>query len=128
MLVMYMHVHVHVVYYLTPLNLVDLKRTIPHEHLAKIAREVIKWEELTPSLGLTQQDEVNIRETYKDYADQKREALYTWKRNKGDGATYGALIAAAESTSNEQLADGVRKLMKELQSMYSVSDIVPASF
>ena len=99
---------------------VDLKRTIPHEHLAKIAREVIKWEELTPSLGLTQQDEVNIRATYRDYEDQKRQALYTWKRNKGNGATYGTLIAAAESISNQQLADGVRDLMKELQGMYSV--------
>ena len=103
---------------------VDLKKAIPHEHLAKIARElIIKWEELTPSLGLTQQDEVNIRETFRDYANQKREALYTWKRNKGDGATYGALIAAAEGISNQQLEDGVRKLMKELQGMYSVSEI-----
>ena len=99
---------------------VDLKKAIPHEHLAKIARELIKWEELTPSLGLTQQEEVNIRETYRDYADQKREALYTWKRNKGNGATYGALIDAAEDISNAQLAAGVRELMKELQGMYSV--------
>ena len=103
---------------------VDLKKTIPHEQLAIIARKYLtKWEEVTPSLGLTHQDEVNIRETYRDYANQKREALYTWRRNKGDGATYGALIAAAEDISNQQLADGVRKLMKELQGMYSVSEI-----
>ena len=90
--------------------------------MAKIARELIKWEELTPSLGLTQQDEVNIRATYRDYADQKCQALYTWKHNKGKGATYGALIAAAEDISNEQLADGVRDLMKELQGMNCISE------
>ena len=99
---------------------VNLTMIIPRERLATIAREYLTtWEELTPSLGLTEQDEVNIRATYKDYANQKREALYTWKHNKGDGATYGALIAAAEGISNMNLADGVRNLMKKLQGMYS---------
>ena len=90
--------------------------------MATIARDYLtKWEELTPSLGLTQQNEVNIRETYRDYADQKREALYIWKRNKGNDATYGTLIAAAEGISNMQLADGIRDLMKGLQGMHSAS-------
>ena len=99
---------------------VNLTMIIPHEQLATIARKyLIKWEELTPSLGLTRQDEVNIRATYRDYADQKCEALYTWKCNKGDGATYDAFIAAAEGISNMELADGVRDVMKELQGMYA---------
>ena len=93
---------------------------VSHEQLTTIARQYLtKWEELTPSLGLTQQDEINICKTYKDYEDQKREALYTWKRKKGKEATYNAFIAAAEDISNMELADAVRELMKELQGMYA---------
>ena len=81
-----------------------------------IARELlIRWEELSPSLGLKQHQEQNIRRTYSEYADQKREALRAWKHNKGKGATFGALIAAAEKVSNMQLADGIRDLMETLQ-------------
>ena len=82
----------------------------------KIAGELLTdWEELSPSLDLTQAQERNIRKTHGEYADQKREALRAWKHNKGKGATFGALIAAAEEVSNMQLADDIRDLMKTLQ-------------
>ena len=81
----------------------------------KIATELlIKWEGLSSSLDLTQQEEETIRQNYRGYADQKREVLYTWKHNKGNGATFGALIDAAEGVSNRQLADAIRDLMKTL--------------
>lgn len=100
-----------------PQNFVD---PISHAQLAKIANELLtKWEELSPSLGLTQPQEVTIRKTHRDYADQKREVLYMWKKNKGNEATYGSLIAAAEDTSNKELADGIRDLLKKLQGMYT---------
>ena len=73
----------------------------------------MRWEELSPHLKLTVQQEHSIRQTFKDYEDQKREALHTWKRNKGNGATYDSFITAAETISNVQLADNVRALLKE---------------
>ena len=73
----------------------------------------MSWKELSPHLELTVQQEHCIHETFKRYEDQKREALRTWKRNKGSGATYGAFIIAAETTSNMQLADNVKALLKE---------------
>ena len=82
----------------------------------KIAGKLLTdWEELSPSLDLTQAQEKNIRRTYREYADQKREALRAWKHNEGNRATFGALIAAAEEVSNMQLAHGIKDLMKTLQ-------------
>ena len=66
-------------------------------------------------MGLKQHQEQDIRESYRGYADQKREALRAWKHNKGKGATFSALIAAAEKVSNMQLADGIRDLMETLR-------------
>ena len=67
-------------------------------------------------MGLTCPQENEIRRTFQVYADQKREALHTWKRNKGNGATYDSFITAAKSISNMQLVDNVRDLLKkELQ-------------
>lgn len=91
---------------------------ISRKHLDKIAREFLtNWEELSSSLGLSEQQEHSIRKTNREYEDQKREALRTWKRNKGNGATYGALIAAAEEISNIQLADDVRGLLKGMPAL-----------
>ena len=73
----------------------------------------MSWEELLPHLELTVQQEHSIQQTFKDYDYQKREALRTWKRNKGNGATYGSFITAAETISNVQLADSVRALLKK---------------
>ena len=99
---------------------INLTMVISLEHLDKISREYLtQWESLSPSLGLTVVEEEDIRRTYKEYVDQKRAVLRRWKHNKGNGATYGAFIAAAEGISNMELADGVRDLMKELQGMYT---------
>lgn len=87
-------------------------RTISYDNLVKIARDfLIRWEEISPCLGLSQQQEENIRRTYVNYDDQKRAALQAWNYISGEKATYDAFIAAAESIKNMQLADGVRKLL-----------------
>ena len=79
----------------------------------------MKWEEISPSLGLTQQQEESIRRTYRDYEDQKRESLRMWKRNKGDEATFGAFITAAEGIFDMELADSVRGFMKTIPGMHA---------
>ena len=87
---------------------------ITDQDITTIARAyLVRWEELSSHLELTASQEHSIRQTFKDYEDQKREALHTWKRNKGNGATYDSFITAAETISNMQLADNVRALLKK---------------
>ena len=101
---------------LSPTTIASASLEIPitDQDIATIARDyLVKWEELSPHLELTAPQENEIRQTFKEYADQKHEALRTWKRNKGNGATYRTFITAAETISNVQLADNVRALLKE---------------
>ena len=93
---------------------VSLDTPITDQDIAVIAKDyLVRWEELSPHLELTVQQEHSIQQTYRIYEDQKREALHMWKRNKGNGATYNSFITAAETISNMQLADNVRALLKK---------------
>ena len=75
-----------------------------------------QWEELSPFLGLTPTQKVEIRSTFREYSDQKREALCQWKRIKGHLATYRALIAAATAASNMDLVDNVKAMLQTRES------------
>lgn len=48
---------------------------------------IVKWEELSPVLGVNRVAETSIRRTFGDYDIQKREALRKWRTLKGDAAT-----------------------------------------
>ena len=77
------------------------------------AKHLKRWEDLSPSLGLTEQHEIEIRNDFKDqYSDQKRQALRKWKEIKGNGATYRALITAATATSNMELVDNINAMLQ----------------
>ena len=78
--------------------------------IAKIARKINNWKELSPFLGLAPQDETVIERSCKDYLEEKRAALHKWRDMKGKEATYRALIAAAKEAENEKLADDVQTL------------------
>ena len=84
----------------------------------------MSWEELSPHLELTAPQEYSIRQTYRIYEDQKREALHVWKRNKGNGATYDSFITAAETISNMQLADSVRALLKKEKLQHTLTGLL----
>ena len=90
-----------------------LEEVIGVEDVATIARDhLTNWESLRPYLGLSRQQEIEIRKSYPgDYGKQKQECLEVWKETKGNGATYGALITAAEKARDQQLADTVRRLL-----------------
>lgn len=106
------------------IGVVTRKTIISKNQLDKIANELLtNWEELSYCLELTQQQESDIRRTYREYADQKREALRAWKRNKGNGATFGALIDAAKEASNMQLAHDIIDLMETLQGKNTCTNI-----
>ena len=114
-----------IVLYSTFCRMAKLTTIVSDEQLAVIARKFLtKWEELSPSLGLTQQQEESIRRTHSDYEDQKRQSLRMWKRNKGNEATFGVFITAAEGISNMELADSVRDLMNPLQGYYYMPTLI----
>ena len=90
-----------------------LEKVVSNEDVATIARDhLTDWESLRPYLGLTRQQEEEIRRSFPNkYGKQKQECLERWKELKGDRATYGALIKAAETAKNQQLADRVKDML-----------------
>ena len=94
-----------------PAKLLDTP--VSDHDLSKIAAEYLrKWEKLSPELELTPQQETEIKETFRDYDDQKREALRKWKEMKGNAATYRAFITAATAISNMELVDNVKAMLQ----------------
>ena len=89
-----------------------LDTPVSDEDVATITKYLTKWEDLSPFLGLTQQDETNICNTYKDYSHQKRQALRKWREIKGDAATYRALNTAAKKIPNMELVDKVKAILR----------------
>ena len=90
-----------------------LETPVSHQDLSKIASKYLrKWEELSPELKLTPQQETDIKETFRDYDDQKRQALRKWREIKGNAATYRAFITAATAISNMELVDNVKAMLQ----------------
>lgn len=97
-----------------PADLLDAP--VSDRDIATIAAKYLtKWEDLSPFLGLTRPQESNIRHTFQDYSDKKREALRQWKTNEGDAATYRAFITAATAASNKELVDNVKAMLRARQ-------------
>ena len=86
-----------------------LDSRVSDSHLAQIARDLKRWEELAPLLGLSGAQEEEVRGTFRHYGDQKREALLKWRQMKGSEATYRQLIIALCCVQNVELADKDRK-------------------
>ena len=91
-----------------------LDAPVSNVDLNTIAAELLEdWEELSPHLQLTpQQESVIRRNAVGNYDAQKRGALRRWKKNKGAAATYRAFIAAATAASNLELVDCVKSMLQ----------------
>ena len=100
-------------FFLTDIPTGRLEEVIGDEDVATIARDhLTNWESLRPYLGLSRQQQVEIRKSYPvDYGEQKRECLEVWKETKGNKATYSALITAAEKAKDQQLADRLKAMI-----------------
>lgn len=103
-----------------PANLLD--SLVSDQDIAKIASCLIKWEKLSPILGLTFQQETMIRETYRDYDIQKQQILHKWKQIKGNKATYNALITAASRVSDMELADNIKAMVQNDWNLISIRE------
>ena len=99
--------------------------------IAKLAREMTKWQELAPFLGLTPDEEEEIVERYRYRLQlQKREALRKWKGKHGREATYRSLITILCKQDRADLADTLKTFLltpirKPAQSVVSSSSHCP---
>ena len=85
-----------------------LEEVISDKDVATIASNLTDWESLGPYLGLSHQQVVDIRNTFREHGRQKSECLQKWKETKRNEATYEALITAAEKAEEQLLADRVK--------------------
>ena len=108
----YIHTYSYVLHFSVCPKLDDV---ISRRYLAAIAwNHITHWEPLGPFLDLTRQQKVEIAQKYRgNYGLQKRECLEVWKEVTGDGATYRALISAAEEAQDKQLADNIRNIIQQ---------------
>lgn len=89
-----------------------LDSEVADKDIAVIAQDYLeKWEKLCPFLELTNAEEA-IKQTDRDYDEQKKAFLQRWKRQRGRGATYRALIEAARETRNEKLANDIEDMLR----------------
>ena len=86
-----------------------LQQVISEKDIIMIARKISDWEALAIYLGFSATEMNQIRSSFPaDVQKQGRECLQKWKVGKGKEATYYALITAAETMKDKQLADSVR--------------------
>ena len=74
-----------------------LHRKCSETHLATIAQSITSWKQLSPFLGLTQQDEDDIQSDNTRNAERKLAMMRRWKEKYGDEATYFRLADAFEA-------------------------------
>ena len=74
-----------------------LRRKCSENHLAIIAQSITSWKQLSPFLGLTQQDEDDIQSDNMRNTERKLAMMRRWREKYGDEATYFRLAEAFEA-------------------------------
>ena len=87
-----------------------LDSPVSDKNVAEISRQLVKWEDLAPWLELTPAEEEEVKGSG-DYGHQKREFLRTWRRKKGNDATYRRLITALCCAQNIELIEKIKVLL-----------------
>ena len=71
----------------------QLDAVVSDYHIFAIASDIKEWEQLAPSLSLTESNQKEIAQEFDDsYYLQKKEALNRWRSKNGERSTYQALI------------------------------------
>ena len=70
---------------------------------------IIDWKALAPHLGMTDADEVAIKEDGKNEEGRRRELLQRWLQRNGSEATYYKLIEAFIEANHKNTADKICK-------------------
>ena len=105
-----------------------LNLTVSDEHIAEIAKNMTKWQELAPFLNLTKAEEEDIVEQYQcDLPLQKREALQKWKEKNRSGATYRRLIVTFCSQGRADLAEKVKDFLLTSEREFPSACAIPST-
>ena len=70
--------------------------------LAKLAEKMVSWEKYAPYCGLSDAEEMEIKENSRQYGVQKRQMLQRWKKKLGDDATYRNLAVIFERVEDSE--------------------------
>ena len=89
----------------------DLNQECSDQHFAKISSSIVNWHEIAPFLGLTEAEEIIIRDsTPHSVPTQKMAMLRKWKQKLGTKATYKSLCQAFEDCEKGNLVELVKQL------------------
>ena len=98
----------------------DLRSKCSESHLATIAQSITTWKQLSPFLGLTQQEEDDIQSDNMRNAERKIAMMRRWTEKYGDEATYFRLAEAFEALKWRNCISQLLDLFQqETQSMTS---------
>ena len=84
--------------------------------MASIAKWITDWRAVSPFLGLTEAEEIAIRESSRSLSAQKMMMLRKWKLKQGVKATYNRLCRVFRKSGLLDLAEKVKELLVESNS------------
>ena len=88
-----------------------MDKVISDHYIAEIAQNLKDWEEIAPSVFVSEVEIKEIKEDYQGrYRLQKRKALCVWHNKHGNKATYRALSSIFRSQGLIGQADLVEKM------------------
>lgn len=76
-------------------------------HVPDIARNVTKWREVAPYLGLSLPTVEAVERDGIDEEDKRKRMLYAWINAEGSNATFDKLVKAFEDCGNKNVAESV---------------------
>ena len=98
-------------------------------HLAEIASDLVKWELLAPTLHITESEQKEIKEDFKDrYNLQKRQALRVWRWKNGEMATYRNLISICCSQRLISMAETISQYAAGSRRRPRSTELVDSTF
>ena len=98
-------------------------------HLAEIARDLVEWEKVAPYFHITESEQKEIKEDFKDrYNLQKRQALRVWRWKNGENATYRNLISICCSQGLISMAETISQYAAGSRKRPRSTELVDSTF
>lgn len=89
----------------------QLKEAVSERKISVIAREIVSWERLAPSLTIFSAEQEELREDHNTCYRRKIGMLRKWRMKYGDDATYERLIEAAKDSKDYGLAHKIEEII-----------------
>ena len=90
--------------------------------LELISQHIVDWEALAPYFGLTEADQMAIKQDHSaQYQVQKRAMLWKWIESNGNKATFRKMKEIFLSAKNVNLADKLEEILQDKHSHNAVA-------